>query len=95
MTFDHEGKTFELSITRAGVRAAEKQGMTMDMLSSQPTSAVYLLFFSALYSRYKFNPNKTDAMLDTAFENGELEFSTLYEGLVEQYMELFGMGESE
>lgn len=92
---EHEGKTYELNMTRAGVRAAEAAGLTTGDLTEKPQSSIALLFFAALYSRYKMNPNKAAAILDDVLDSGEVEFSELFESLANQYTELFASGESE
>jgi hypothetical protein len=93
-TFEHEDKKYELKMTRAGIRAAEAQGMTVSELGEKPFSAIQMLFFAALYSGYKVNPNKAAAMLDDLLDSGDVDFSELFEELVEAYSELFGSGGS-
>lgn len=92
---EHEGKTYELKMTRAGVRAAEGQGLDMGEIQGKPQSAIALMFFAALFSQYKFNPNKAATMLDDLLDSGDVAFEDLFESLSEQYSELFGLGESK
>ena len=93
--FEYEGKKYELKMTRAGIRAAEAQGMTVSEMGEKPFSAIQMLFFAALYSGYKVSPAKAASMLDDLLDEGDLEFNTLFEELVEAYTELFGSGGSE
>jgi hypothetical protein len=93
--FEHEGKTYETKMTRAGVRAAEAQGLTTTEISEKPFSALVYLFFASLYSAYKVNPNKAAVMLDDLLDSKEVTASDLFEELGEAYSELFGLGESE
>ena len=92
---EHDGKTYELKMTRAGVRAAEDAGLSTDDMGSKPQTAIVLLFFAALYSRYKMNPNKAAGILDDLLDAGAVEFTPLFTVLAEQYNVLFGLGESE
>jgi len=92
---EYEGKTYELKLTRAGVRMAESQGLTTSLMSEKPFSAIGLLFFASLYSRYKMNPNKAVSMLDSLLDSGAVKSEELFEELAEAYSELFGSGESE
>lgn len=94
-TIEYEGKDYELKMTRAGIRAAEAQGMTVSEMGEKPFSAIQMLFFAALYSGYKVAPAKAANMLDDLLDSGEVEFSELFEELVEAYSELFGSGGSE
>lgn len=94
-SFEHDGKSYELQMTRAGIRAAETQGLSSSQIAEKPFSALGLLFFASLYSRYKVNPNKALTMLDDLLDGGELKFETLFEELSEAYVELFGLGGSE
>ena len=94
-SFEYEGKSYDLKMTRAGVRAAEAQGLSSSQISEKPQSAVTLLFFASLFSQYKLNPNKAASMLDDLFDDGTLKFGDLFESLSEAYVELFDLGESE
>jgi len=94
-SFEYDGKTYDLALTRAGVRQAEAQGLSTSEISEKPFSALSLLFYAGLYSRYKMNPAKTEAMLDNLLDDGSLEFNTLLGDLSEEYVALFGLGESE
>jgi hypothetical protein len=60
-TFEHEGKNYELKMTRAGVRVAEAQGLSSSQIAEKPFSALALLFFASLYSRC--SPNCRRRML--------------------------------
>lgn len=95
MKFKHEGKDYELNMTRAGLRAAEAQGLSNDEVASKPFTSLPLMFFAALYSKYRMNLNKSTAMLDDLLDSGELEFGEVFEKLVEDYAGFFGAGESE
>jgi hypothetical protein len=94
-TFEHDGKRYELKMTRAGVRVAEAQGLSSSQIAEKPFSALALLFFASLYSAYKVNPNKATAILDDLLESGDLEFESLFSELSEAYVDLFGLGESK
>ncbi|MBW2595136.1 MAG: DUF5055 domain-containing protein [Deltaproteobacteria bacterium] len=98
--FEYEGKSYELKMTRAGVRVAEEQGLCASEIAEKPFSAINWLFFASLYSRYKINPAKAATMLDALLESdGEIpatfEFTKLFEELSEAYANLFGLGGSE
>lgn len=93
-TFDHEGKEYQLNMTRAGIRAAEANGLNASEIAEKPFSAIVGLFFASLYSRYKVNPNKAAKMLDDLLDSGQIKFEALFEELSEAYTELFGLGES-
>jgi hypothetical protein len=90
--FEYEGKDYELGMTRAGLRAAEAQGLSASQIAEKPFSALGLLFFASLYSKYHVNPNKALSMLDDLLEDGTLKFGELFEELSEVYVELFGLG---
>jgi len=92
---DYEGNTYDLSLTRAGVRAAEAQGLSSSEIADKPFSALNLLFFAALYSKYKMNPNKSGAMLDALLDAGTVTFEELFTELSEAYVELFNLGGSK
>lgn len=94
-TFDYEGKTYTLKMTRAGVRAAESNGLTASEIAEKPFSALNLLFFAALFSQYKTSPNKAAEMLDTLLDDGVFDTQKLFEELSEAYVGLFGLGGSE
>lgn len=94
MNFEYDGKDYELKITRAGVRAAEGQGLNASDIAEKPFSSLYLLFFAGMF-KYRINPAKAATMLDDLLDDGSLEFNDLFENLSEQYVELFGLGESE
>jgi hypothetical protein len=94
-SFEHDGKTYALKMTRAGVRAAEAQGLSASQIADKPQSSLTLLFFAALFSQYKLNPNKASSMLDDLLDSGEVKFEELFEELSEEYVELFGLGESK
>lgn len=94
LKFTYEDRDYELKLTRAGVRDAEAQGLTISMMSEKPFMAADLLFYAAL-SRYKVPPYKASAMLDHLLEDGEVDFKDLYGELSSAYAELFGLGESE
>jgi hypothetical protein len=93
--FTYDGKDYQPKMTRAGVRAAEVQGLSASEIAEKPFSAINLLLFAALWSGYKLNANKVTAMLDDMLESGEVEFGDLFSQLSEAYVELFGSGESE
>lgn len=94
-SFEYDGKTYELNMTRAGVRAAEAQGLLASEIADKGQSSAALLFFASLYSGYKVNPNKATAMLDDLLDDGTFDFDTLLTDLSEAYVQLFGSGESE
>ena len=94
-SFEYEGKTYELKMTRAGVRAAEHLGLSMAEMTDKPQSSLALLFFASLFSTYKINPGKSDTMLDSLLDSGDLKFDTLFEELSEEYSDLFGLAESK
>ena len=93
--FEHDGKEYELRLTRAGIRAAESQGFVTSDLDQKPTTALSWLFFAALYGRYKTPPKRTADMLDDLLDAGTLEFTALFEELTEAYSHLFGLSETE
>lgn len=92
-TFEHEGKTYTLKMTRAGIRAAESQGLNTSDMAEKPLSSLSLLAYASLYSAYKMPPNKVASMLDDLLDSGEVDFKELFEELSEAYIELFGLGE--
>jgi hypothetical protein len=94
-TFEFEGKDYTLKMTRAGVRAAEAQGLSSSQITEKPFSAFVLLFFASLFSQYHLNPSKVASMLDTLLDAGTIEFQPIFEELAEAYADLFGSGESE
>ena len=89
-TFEYDGKEYELTMTRAGLRAAEAAGLETSKLADKPQTAIGLLFFAALFSQYKVSPGKAVTMLDELLDSGALEFEPLFEELAEEYSELFG-----
>lgn len=94
-SFEYEGKTYELNMTRAGVRVAESAGLVAQDIADKPFTSFGLLFFAALYSQYKVNPNKAATMLDALLDAGTVDFTELFEELSEAYTALFGLGESK
>jgi hypothetical protein len=94
-TFKYEGKDYTLSMTRAGVRAAEAQGLSSSQITDKPFSAIGLLFFAALYSAYKVTPAKAVDMLDSLIDDKALDFGEVFKELAEEYSNLFGLGESK
>jgi hypothetical protein len=94
-TFEHEGKDYELCLTRGGIRVAESQGFVTSDLDQKPTTALGHLFFASLYSRYKIAPKRAVDMLDDLLDDGTFDFTALFVELAEAYNELFGSGESE
>lgn len=93
-SFSYEDKEYQLQMTRAGIRAAEANGLNASEIAEKPFSAIVGLFFASLYSRYKVNPNKAASMLDHLLDSGEVSFEKLFEELSEAYTELFGLGGS-
>ena len=94
-SFEYDGKEYELKMTRAGIRAAEAQGLSTSEITEKPFQAIGYLFFASLYSHYKVNPNKAATMLDDLLDDETFEFTTLFGELSEAYTELFGSGGSE
>ena len=92
--FEYEDKTYELSMTRAGVRAAEAQGLRTSQFTETPFTALDLLFFASLY-KYKVSPAKSSTMLEDLLNDGTFKFEKLFEELADAYAGLFGSGESE
>ncbi len=89
-SFEHEGKTYTLGMTRAGIRAAEAQGLSSSQIAEKPFSALALLVFAALFSQYKLNLNKVTDMLDDVLAPvGTVTASELLTELSEAYVELF------
>lgn len=93
-TFELDGKEYELKMTRAGIREAENLGLDAANITAKPQSSLALMFFAALYSRYRVSPNKAASMLDDLLDSGEYEFVDLFETLSEQYAQLLQSGES-
>lgn len=93
-SFENEGTTYEMKMTRAGVRAAEAQGLSVSEISEKPFSAIYLMFFASLY-HLRVSPQKATAMLDTLLDSGLVKFGDLYAELSEAYTGLFDLGESK
>lgn len=93
--FEYEGKEYEMKMTRAGIRAAEAQGLSSSEIAEKPFSAINLLFFASLYSKYRVTPSKAEAMLDALLEADTLDFKETFEELSEAYVGLFGLGGSE
>lgn len=87
-TFDYDGKSYELKMTRAGAAAAEEAGLRTSEIAEKPFSAIYLLFFAALHS-YRVSPQKARKMLDDLLEDGTLAFASVFEELAEAYGSLF------
>lgn len=95
-SIEHEGKTYALHMTRAGIRAAEAQGLSSSQIADKPFTALTLLVFAALYSAYKLNLNKVEKIMDDVLEPaGTVSFSDLLTELSEAYVELFGSGGPE
>lgn len=95
LNFTHDNRDYELKMTRAGVRAAEGQGLATSDIAEKPFQSISLLFFASLYSQYKLNPAKATAMLDDLLDDGVFEPVALFEELAEAYGDLFGLVESE
>lgn len=93
-TFDYEGKTYELKMTRAGIRAAEAQGLEASQIAEKPFSALGLLFFASLFGE-RVAPAKAEVMLDSLLDAGTVTFESLFEELSEAYVGLFGSGGSD
>lgn len=94
-TIEHDGKTYDLKVTRAGARAAEAAGLSASEIGEKPFSSVGLLFYAALYSQYRVSPAKAVSMLDDLLDSGEVKLDEILEELSNDYAALFGLGESE
>lgn len=93
-TFEYDGKTYELKMTRAAARDAEDKGLTLNTLEQKPFVAISLLFYAALY-KYKITPSKAANMLDELLDSGKIDFTELFETLTTEYVALLGLGEPE
>lgn len=92
--FTHDGKDYQPKMTRAGVRAAEAQGLAASEIAEKPFTAAPMLMFAALYSAYKLPLHKVESMFDDLIDAGELDFKDTFEELSEDYVGLFSSGES-
>lgn len=86
------GKEYKLSITRKGLREAEKQGMKLGDLADKPMSMLYYLWFAALYGQHPMPMSKSDALLDDYLDdpNCSETFSDLLDVLSEDFSQVFG-----
>ncbi len=95
MVITHDGTEYELSMTRKGASVAEENGLSASEISEKPFTALYLLFFAALYGKYRLSPAKSNAILDDVLDAGDFEFAEIFEELAGQYGNLFGSVGSE
>lgn len=93
VTFD--GKEYELGITRAGVRAAEAEGLALNAVADKPQTSLDLLFYAALFGKHRMTFSKAQSILDSCLDSGELKFGEITSELTDEYIALFGLGESE
>jgi len=94
-SFEYDGNSYELGLTRSGVRSAEEQGLSTSQITEKPFSALSLLFYAGLYSKYHTSLKKATNMLDTLLDNKEIAFDEVLTELSDAYVSLFGLGESE
>lgn len=63
------GKDYIFKITRKGLRLAEQQGMSLADMSDKPMSALYFLWFAALYGKQPMTIAKSDELLDAYLDD--------------------------
>jgi hypothetical protein len=79
-------------MTRAGIRSAESQGLSLSDVDSKPMLMLSWLFYAALFSDYKVSPQRAFDLLDAALDAGAVDYAELAEDLVSQYQDLFTRG---
>lgn len=94
-SFTYDDNEYEIGLTRAGVRSAEEQGLSTSQITEKPFSALSLLFYAGLYSKYHTSLKKATSMLDKLLDDKSIEFDKLLTELSDEYVALFGLGESE
>lgn len=65
---DFEGREFTLDFTRKSVVKAERAGLNVNAMDSQPMTMTYLMFWGAFQSRHpSMTQAQTDKILDEQF----------------------------
>lgn len=87
-----DGKEYTFMITRRGLREAEKQGFRLDDIESKPLSALYYLWFAALYAKHPMSMVKSDTLLDSYLDAPDCEegMDSLLGLLGDEFSSVFG-----
>lgn len=87
------GKDYSFDMTRAGIRAAERAGMSMEDIGRKPMESLYYLWFASLYSKQPMVMKKSDALLDDYLDSSDCpeSFDDLFSDLAEQYAAVFNV----
>ena len=65
---DFEGREFTLDYTRKTVAKAERAGLNVNAMDSQPMTMIYLMFWGAFLSHHpRMTQEQTDKILDEQF----------------------------
>lgn len=89
LMFTVDGTEYTLRITRRGLRAAEKQGFSLNEVESQIVSSLYMLVYAALYEDYKVSVNTAEEILDQILDEKQTTVTKLYEDLAKQLQAVF------
>ena len=86
-----EGKDYFFSITRKGLRMAEQQGFNINEIADKPMTALYYLWYAALYGKQPMSMNKSDDLLDKYLdEDGSESMADVLNWLTEDFSRVFG-----
>lgn len=85
------GKDYTFRMTRAGIRAAERAGMSTSAMGEKPMESLYYLWFAALYAEHPMVMKKTDVLLDDYLDSSDCpeSFEDVYGELAEEYAAVF------
>ncbi|WAX16246.1 hypothetical protein EL753P1_00024 [Eggerthella phage EL753P1] len=86
-------KDYTFRMTRAGIRAAERAGMSMSDIGAKPMESLYFLWYAALYAEHPMVLKKSDALLDDYLDSADCpeSFDDLFGDLAEQYAGVFNI----
>lgn len=86
-----DGKEYTFGITRKGLRMAEQQGLNINEIADKPISAIYYLWYAALYGKHPMSMSKSDELLDKYLDECDSEnMSEVLVWLSEDFARVFG-----
>lgn len=89
-TFEYQGVSYELKMTRAGARVAERAGFALDDALGKPSLLLLYLFYAALYHANKtLTWTEAEKMLDHCLDTLGWSTAALLEWLTQEYDRLF------
>lgn len=86
-----DGKEYKFAMTRRGLREAERQGFDLNSVEGKPMSALYYLWYAALWAAQPLSLAKSDELLDKYLDSENAEsVDDVFAWLSDDFMRVFG-----